>query len=370
MFAIISAELVHSLEWGAGDLRKDNLRKIIAISKMYYEEDMNQEEIASKVNLSVAQVSRLLTQAKKDGYIRISVLDPFEEGNDLRRELLDRFGLKDVRIVGIRREDKRVIEEGVAQMAANYLMQIIQTNDVVGMAFSDVISKIPGLMPVRHMENISFVQLNGALSEHVMGFQYDTIRQAAAKLNAFYYCFPAPAVVSNRYIREALHQDMNIKWVIDMGKRANIAFYSVGGLTRDSIYATSGYFDSEELQNLRTEGCVGEIFGHFLRNDGELADKALDARVLGMDLTSLREKDYSVCVAAGEENTPAILSAIWGGYCNVLVTDAATAEALLDAGERPESREEGVIEFAPAYSRLPMRDCQPGLNPGLLQTKE
>jgi len=310
-------------------LKKENLKRMIDISKMYYEQNLNQEEIARRINTSVAQISRIISNAKKDGYIKISVIDPFEEGNDLRDKVLSYFHLKDVRIVESRDEDQRITEKNVAQAGADFLLEIVQANDIVGFAFSDLMSKIPSLLPVRHIENLAFVQLNGALTEHVKGFQYDTIRQTAGKLDAFYYYFPAPAVVNNRYVKDALHQDSSIQWVIETAKKANIAMYSIGAPSESNIYVTSGYFSHDEIRKIREGGAVGEIFGHFLNREGKINDPLLEARILGMDISELCTKDFSVCVAAGEHLAEAIYAALQGNYCNVLITDARTAKKLL-----------------------------------------
>lgn len=347
-------------------MKKENLQKMITVSKMYYEQGLNQEEIARRMNTSVAQVSRVISSAKREGYIKISVIDPFEEGSDLRKRMLSSFRLKDVQIVESRAEDLRITEKNVAQAAADYLLQIVQVNDIVGMAFSAIISKIPSLLPNRHIENVSFVQLNGAVSEHVQGFQYDTIRQTAAKLDAFYYYFPAPAIVNNRYVKDALHQDESIQWVIHMAEKANIALYSIGALSDSSVYVSSGFFSHNDMVKIKESGAVGEIYGHFLNRFGEINSPELDAHVLGMDITELRKKDYSVCVAAGEHLAEGVFAALQGAYCNVLVTDACTAKRLLALKEYSQApggeAAQPVPPHEPPYSYRPLADSQPGIN--------
>lgn len=310
-------------------MKRESLERMIALSKMYYEEGLHQEEIAQRSGISIAQVSRIINSAKKEGYIKISVHDPFEEGNDLRKQMLENFNLKDVHIVESRSEDFRITEENVAHAGADYLMNIVQANDIIGMAFSNIIYKVPALMTNRHVENVAFVQLHGAITEHVKGFQYDTIRQAAAKLNAFYHYFPAPAVVDNRYVCDALHNDMSIKWVMDMARKANIVLFSIGALDSSSVYVKSGYFTEDDMEKFKDNGAVGEIFGHFLNRYGGINSPELDARILGIKPEELRQKEYSICIVAGEHLTAGIYSALLGGYCNVLITDARTAKRLL-----------------------------------------
>lgn len=311
-------------------LRDNDLKKMITISKMYYENNMTQEDISKELDISISQVSRTINKAKQEGYIKISVIDPFKEIDSMRRVILKDFNLKDVQIVESRPENSRITEKNVAQAGADYLLKIIQTNDIVGIAFSDITSKIPSLLPERYIENLSFVQLNGALTEHVKGYQYDTVRQTAIRLHAKHYYFPAPAVVDNRYIKTALHQDGNIKWVINMAEKSNIALYSVGIPSHNSIFVRSGYFTSNDMEKIKQGGAVGEIFGHFIDKDGELYSEELDSRILGMKICELRKKDYSICVVAGQSFAEATYAALKGNYCNVLITDVDTAKCIID----------------------------------------
>ena len=54
-------------------------------SKLYYEEDATQAEIAVKLHTSRATVSRLLSEARRQGIVRIEVIAPGHDGSNRRR---------------------------------------------------------------------------------------------------------------------------------------------------------------------------------------------------------------------------------------------------------------------------------------------
>lgn len=56
------------------DLKKIN--QILRISKMYYEMDMGQVEIAKKEGISKSSVSRLLKSGKDLGLIEVRIKEP------------------------------------------------------------------------------------------------------------------------------------------------------------------------------------------------------------------------------------------------------------------------------------------------------
>lgn len=310
-----------------------NLKKMIAVSKLYYEDNLNQDEIAKKMEISVPQVSRIINAAKKEGYVKTYVMDPFSATHDLTKQLISTFNLKDAKIVENRASNKRVTQTNAAQAGAEYLLDIIQTNDIVSFSFSNIISKIPQFLPKVHIENISFVQPNGSLFEHVKGYQYDAIRQTGMKLDANYYYLPAPAMVKDKYVKDTLHADPIIKWIINKAIESNIGFFSVNHPVIDSFLLKNEYISQDEITKIVENGAIGEIFGHYINSKGEINDLELENRVIGMDIKELRSKDYSVCLSTGEHCVDAIYAALQGKYFNVLITDTATARGLIEKNE-------------------------------------
>ena len=67
--------------------RLDELRSITKIARLYYEQDMRQSEIAKRLNLSQATISRLLKRAQAEGIVRISVNMPPGTHTALEEEL-------------------------------------------------------------------------------------------------------------------------------------------------------------------------------------------------------------------------------------------------------------------------------------------
>ena len=53
-----------------------NLELQHRIAKLYYIEDLKQESIARRLNISRYKVSRVLKKAKDNGLVRIQILEP------------------------------------------------------------------------------------------------------------------------------------------------------------------------------------------------------------------------------------------------------------------------------------------------------
>ena len=73
-----------------------NMEQLLAVSKMYYEQGMTQQEIAEKAFLSRSHVSRMLKGARALGIVEIIIRSPFENHISLEASLTERFGMEKV----------------------------------------------------------------------------------------------------------------------------------------------------------------------------------------------------------------------------------------------------------------------------------
>ncbi len=62
---------------------KDKDRQSIDVSRLYYQSEYSQHEIANLLNISRPTVSKLLKYAKESGYVTIEINDPMDISDDL-----------------------------------------------------------------------------------------------------------------------------------------------------------------------------------------------------------------------------------------------------------------------------------------------
>jgi deoxyribonucleoside regulator len=123
-----------------------------------------------------------------------------------------------------------------------------------------------------------------------------------------------------------------------MGKQANIAIYSVGVFGHDKTLARAEYVSSQKVDELLGIGAVGDMFSRVINIDGQICDKELDERTIGIELKDLKKKKYSIAVAGGISKTECIYAALAGGYANVLITDEDAAREIIKSHDRRVSR--------------------------------
>ena len=70
-------------------------RLLVKVARLYFEQDLTQNEIGDRLRLSRQKVQRLLRQAQEEGVVQISIRPVMGTYLELEEELEQRFGLLD-----------------------------------------------------------------------------------------------------------------------------------------------------------------------------------------------------------------------------------------------------------------------------------
>jgi predicted DNA-binding protein YlxM (UPF0122 family) len=111
-------------------------------AQLYYLQDQTMETIAHELRTSRSSVSRLLSHARATGLVEIHVKSPLDQTNQLQRDLHERYGITShiVPISGQISDIDRL--ERVAITAARLLVQFMDSNMIMGIAWGSTISAI------------------------------------------------------------------------------------------------------------------------------------------------------------------------------------------------------------------------------------
>ena len=311
-------------------MQEEDIAKIIRIAKLYYENSLSQDEIAKALSLSRPMVSRLLAKAKQLGYVNITINDPTTSIKQAEQQLAKMFDLKVVKIVDTPINDSRQIKKALAKAASEFLLTVLEPGDLLGTSWGTTIYEIVKCIPENVINDITVVQLKGSITECPNSINtLEVVTEFAHKLSGKAVYLPVPVIVESKFIRDTLLSDKSIRKVFDVVNRCNIALYSIGYPSEKSILVSSGYFSGEKLESMRSQGAVGDICSRFFDINGKVFDEKLNDRTISIELQELRNKDYAIAVAGGENLVNGILGALRGGYLNVLITDETAALKIL-----------------------------------------
>lgn len=308
---------------------QDKQRLSIEAARLYYLSDYSQIDIAAKLGVSRPTVSRLLQYAKEQGFVRIDISDPLEDLNELGARLKQKYDLETVLVCYSPVNEYKEIQKYISKAAADYLHETVQDTDIIGVSWGRTMHVVALQLQQKQVRGVEVVQLKGGISHsHVNTYAAETMNLFAAAYHTIARYLPLPVIFDSVALKEMVEKDRHIHRIIELGKQANIAVFTVGTVNDDALLFQLGYFSEEEKQLLQTKG-IGDICSRFFDAEGNLCSEEINNRTVGIDLSDLQNKEKSILVAGGRRKIDAIRGALIGKYANILVTDQFTAQALL-----------------------------------------
>lgn len=309
--------------------RSPDLRLMTKVARLYYLEDLSQEEIGARYNTSRSTVSRLLKQARELGILRIGIQEPESSYTDLEDALERRYGLREAVVVP-EGESAEATLERLGEGGAWYLQRAIRPGMVVGVSWGWTLRKVAEALRPQSVEDVTVVPMIGGSGRTDPKVHANQIANRIARaFDGDWLPLHAPALASTPDLRNTLMADPATEEVMSLARRAGVALVGIGSPNEGSTMIQTGYLGPEEMERVRAAGAVGDILSQYFDADGRPAVPEIARRVVGLPLEDLRRLPLVVGVAGGPAKVPAIRGALAGRFLSVLVTDAVTARELL-----------------------------------------
>lgn len=309
-------------------MEQDKDKLSIDVARLYYKSDYSQQQIAAELGISRPTVSRLLQYAKDQGFVKIQIADPVDNMSDLENKLSKYYGLQEVRIAYSPLNTYEEIKKHIGAKAGEYLYEVVQDGDIIGVSWGTTMYSVATQLKAKAVKGAQIVQLKGGVSHSESKTYADEIveRFAAAFATIARY-LPLPVIFDTPQIKQMVDQDRHIRRIIELGRQANIAIFTVGTVKDDALLFRLGYIGAADREKLQRNG-VGDICSRFFDATGTLCNQEIDSRTVGIRLDELKNKERSILVAGGARKIEAIKAALAGSYANVLITDQYTAREL------------------------------------------
>lgn len=320
----------------------EEMRLLTKVSKLYYEENMRQDEIVARLNLSRSKVSRLLQQARDEGIVRITVFQPYGIYADLETRLEKIYRLQEVVVVEAHQpEIQSAVSREIGMAAAGYLARTIQPDDIIGISWGSTLNEMVEDLEPMNLPNVHVVQVIGGLGRPESEMHAtDLCRRMSRRLNCKMTLLPAPGIVDDQNTRAVFLSDSHVQRAMSLFPLVRVAFLGIGAPSPDSVVMRDGsIITPSEMDDLLAKGAVGDIALRYFDAFGQPVASELDQRVIGMELDEVMKVERVVGVTGGPQKITAILGALRGHLIDVLITDHVTATSLLNAVPQSKTRQ-------------------------------
>ena len=305
---------------------------IIKVLRLYYERHLTQNEVARRMGFSRPKVSKLISEGRARGLVKIEIATPGEDFAALEISVEDRHGLPEA-VVASSEESREATELSVGAAAAAVLARMCTRSTVLGVSWGRSSRALADAVGPQAFAAGKVVPLVGGMGRAESALHSNQIAAAIAErlfVESLY--LSAPAIAPSAQSREELMRMPGIEEVLAEGAACDVAVVGIGGILPSSTLVGAGYFSKEEFIGLKDRGVVGDVCFHFLDAGGRPCLPEFSRRVIGLTLDRLREVPKVVGLATGAEKAEAVAAAIRGGYVSTLVCDRELAEALLEIG--------------------------------------
>ena len=301
------------------------------VCTLYYQRDQTQQEIAEHLRLSRPTISRLLREARDIGVVKITIASPRGFHLDLETRLEDQFKLETVNVVdGEPGAVADMLRRQIGIAAANYLSRIVRPGETIGMAWGTTLSAMVDAAPRMSVPDVRVVQILGGLGPpEAAENAAELVRRLARQINATPVLLPAPGVLPTQAVRDVLREDPHVSAALDALDHLDTVFIGLGSLSSNAVLRDRHAPWRKLREELNEAGAVGDIALRFFDAHGRPIHTSLDDRILGITTEQLREAGRVVAAAGGPEKVEAIAAALQARIIKVLITDRATAEALV-----------------------------------------
>jgi DNA-binding transcriptional regulator LsrR (DeoR family) len=309
--------------------------QLVRASRLYYELGETQNAIAELLGVTRPQVSRLLKRARAEGIVEIRIVDTTAvespAGDALRRS----YGLDQVHLAPTIAGPEDLTRRMVGRLAAEVLRVAVRPGTTVGIGDGASVSATADALedsatPVA----VTVVPLCGGFWS--TGQEREPYRRVAEALGGQVRGLMAPGLVDDAATKTALAAHAGVRAIADLWDRLDVALFGIGG----PAWTVSLVGESVERQ-LEAADAVGEVLVAPFDLDGRFVCPVLRDRVIAFDARRLGRVPVAIGVAAGEAKVRPILGALRAGVMRTLVTDVATAEAVVALDEATLARHGG-----------------------------
>jgi len=300
---------------------------------LYYVGNLSQQEVSDRLGISRFRVNRMLTDARAQGMVRVSVEHRTSATLALADRLADAFGLAEVQVapVAAATPDQDYERTAVGILAANYLARVAGGDQrlVIGVGWGRTLAAMADNLSGVSNRNLTFVSLMGSVT-HATGTAPGVVCvRLAAQTGGRAMLLPAPFVADDAAACAAILDQRLVRETLRVARHASHAVMSVGECRDGAILFENGIFSPDQMAELRRNNVVADCCGVFFTADGKVADIPLNRCTPCVTPAEMGAMDV-VVTAAGVSKAAATLAVLRAGFVKRLMIDAPLARALLD----------------------------------------
>ncbi|MWC30550.1 sugar-binding transcriptional regulator [Paenibacillus sp. MMS18-CY102] len=314
------------------NINDERTRMLVKVSMLYYLDGLSQIEISEKLGISRPQISRMLSAAKSEGLVQITIKNPFSEEQEHERALVETFGIKNAVVIQVPGEaNQQAIRSHLGRASAVLLDSVLKDKDIVGIMAGDGVNVVGEELNFFARKGLRFVPMVGGWGAEGARLHANTnARLFGEALKSPYYQLNAPAIVGSAQTRDVIAAEAEIAEVLQLARSATVALAGIGQVSEEATIVRSGNFQKQSIAQMKAKGAVANLCTSFLDREGKIVACEDETRMIGLTVEELRAIGNVMAIAHGKDKIEAIRAVLRGRWIDTLVTDVETAKGVLE----------------------------------------
>ena len=313
----------------AADSEKSRLDEAARAGWLYFIAGHTQDEIAKMLQVSRASAQRLVSLCLAERLITFRLEHPIAACMELAARLKDAFKLAYCEVVPSDPAAPQSVA-GIAERAANMLESMLRGDKPVIVALGTgraVRAAVERVSPIDR-PNHQIVSLVGNISADGSASFFDTVGRLADVTRSRHYPMPLPFLMSSDKERSHMLRLEPISKVRALAAKADLRLVGIGQMDQNAQVLVDGFVTRQELFDMMRRGAAGELTGWAFDAEGRIIDGGTNRRLTSIPLR-VPAAALTIGAAVGRGKVSAIQAALKGRLINGLITDEATAAAIL-----------------------------------------
>ena len=320
--------LLRSVYWennrmkSKNELSNDRIKKLAEVASMYYLDDMNQGEIAVKMNVSRSVVSRMLTEAKRLGIVEINIHSNVKKNMVAMNKLRNLYGIEGGYFAPDGINDV-VVDRAIAEGTINYVKELGGRG--LGIGVGTVMGNMLQLMEECEPEPSTYETVCSLIGNfsfsnkkyHANGM----VRKYAKYLEAEPVLLHSRSFAKNREDMDKIRNTVSYNRVLNIWDEIDTMVVNIGNYPAESDFAMALQLGLE----LDEKNAAGRILAYYYDEEGKIL-KLENTYAVQVLLKQIIQCKNVIGVCAANINAKAVKGALSTGLINHIVM----RESLLD----------------------------------------
>ncbi|WP_028403375.1 sugar-binding transcriptional regulator [Ectobacillus panaciterrae] len=241
----------------------------------------------------------------------------------LEEKLKEALNLDEVFVVAGDSDESPWVKQEMGRASVACIKERLGANNIVAVTGGTTLAAVADMMQLDFKNlNPLFVPARGGIGESVENEANTICAKMAKNTNSSYRLLYVPDHVGSE-VYASIMTEPSVKSILELIQSSNIVIHGIG----DALTMARRRKTPETDWNKIVEGhAVGEAFGYYFNETGEVVHKVL---TVGMQLEDLQHVRHVMAVAGGSSKAKAIQAVVRQGHTSLLVTDEGAAKELL-----------------------------------------